>query len=71
MFWFKSCPRCIRGDMTLDEDGDKICLHCGHVQYSVTAPAFVAGFENLVDASERSTKSAPVDTARRDVILAV
>ena len=35
MVWYKSCPRCSVGDMVLDEDGFKQCLHCGHVQYSV------------------------------------
>ena len=38
MIWFKSCPRCKRGDMTLDEDGDRLCLECGYVQYSVVEP---------------------------------
>ena len=37
MIWFKSCHRCKRGDMTFDEDGDRLCLQCGHIQRSVSA----------------------------------
>jgi len=38
MMWLKSCPRCKQGDMTPDEDNNRLCLQCGHVQYSVAAP---------------------------------
>ena len=33
MMWFKACPRCKRGDMTLDRDVDgesRICVQCGY-----------------------------------------
>ena len=33
MIWLKSCPRCVGGDMVLDEDSSKRCLQCGHVEY--------------------------------------
>ena len=36
MIWYKSCPRCEKGDMILDEDNYKNCLQCGYVQYSAT-----------------------------------
>ena len=36
MLWLKSCPRCVTGDMTLDEGGDKLCLQCGFVKYSAS-----------------------------------
>ena len=70
MIWFKSCSRCKQGDMTLDEDGDRLCLQCGHVQRSVAAPAAVAALANLVDVGEEPTRSAPAVTARREVIFA-
>ena len=38
MIWFKSCPRCKAGDMTPDEDNNRLCLQCGHVQYSAAEP---------------------------------
>ena len=33
MFWFKSCSRCITGDLYSGGDEEKRCLQCGHVQY--------------------------------------
>ena len=39
MIWFKSCPRCHFGDITLDEDGDRLCLQCGYIQHAIAAPA--------------------------------
>ena len=71
MIWFKSCPRCRRGDMTFDEDGDRFCLQCGHAQRPVAAPALVAGFANLVDPGEQATKLIPVDSAHQEVILSI
>ena len=41
MMWLKECPRCTTGDVTLDEDGDKICLQCGSVHASSATPSFV------------------------------
>ncbi len=35
MIWYKSCPRCTSGDLTLDEDGDKLCLQCVYIEVSV------------------------------------
>ena len=32
MIWYKSCPRCSRGDLYLDEDDCKHCLQCGYTQ---------------------------------------
>lgn len=34
MTWFKACPRCIQGDMYLDEDICRHCLQCGYIQPS-------------------------------------
>ena len=70
MMWFKACPRCKRGDMNLNEDGDRLCLQCGHTQRLVADPAHAAGFANLGQTGEGSTKSMFADTARREVILA-
>jgi hypothetical protein len=38
MMWFKTCPRCKLGDITLDEDNYRLCLQCGYVQYSAAEP---------------------------------
>lgn len=39
-----SCPRCVSGDMYLDQDGEYVCLQCGFhgnidTLYKNTAPA--------------------------------
>lgn len=26
------CPRCIKGNMYLDPDGEYVCIQCGHTQ---------------------------------------
>ena len=31
MISLKSCPRCMTGDMYLDEDNSRHCLQCGHI----------------------------------------
>jgi hypothetical protein len=36
MIWFKSCPRCMTGDLVLSEDmygKYQQCFQCGHVVY--------------------------------------
>jgi hypothetical protein len=34
MMWLKSCPRCEKGDMYLDQDDSRHCMQCGYVQAS-------------------------------------
>ena len=36
--WLKACPRCQRGDMYLDEDDCRHCMHCGYIA-NTTNPA--------------------------------
>ena len=48
MMWLKSCPRCKRGDMTLNEDGERLCLQCGYVRFAATEPGVASEATGLV-----------------------
>ena len=34
MVWFKSCPRCEKGDLMLEDAGDSWCVRCIQCGYS-------------------------------------
>ena len=71
MIWFKSCPRCQVGDMTLDEDGDRLCLQCGYVPRAVVDHATTAVEANLLDMGKAGTRSPLRGTGRRQAVMAV
>ena len=71
MIWFKSCPRCAVGDMTLDEDGDRLCLQCSYVQRSAAVPSMSGEFADVFRVSQDESESAAGYTARREAVLAV
>ena len=48
MIWSKSCARCETGDMTLDEDGDKLCMQCGYTERLATAQMAAGDFDDLL-----------------------
>ncbi len=56
MIWYKSCPRCELGDMIPDQDGDKLCLHCGYVDYAETP--LLTGLGEISSADEEAVKAA-------------
>ena len=61
MVWFKSCPRCKRGDLRLltDSQGAKYieCLQCGHVLSEIEEAPFLGRKVDVadVDANPRAT----------------
>lgn len=71
MIWFKSCPRCAVGDMTRDEDGDRLCLQCGYVQRSAGVPSMSGEFADVFRISPDESEPAAGHTARREGVLAV
>ena len=38
MMWLNACPRCETGALYLDEDNERHCMQCGHIQYPLTDP---------------------------------
>ena len=71
MFWFKSCPRCKLGDMTLDEDNYRLCLQCGYVQYSVGANVIAPQGAHLFHVYDGKTELAGSDRELRETVVAV
>ena len=71
MMWFKSCTRCQTGDMTLDEDGDKLCLQCGYTQRLATAPMVSGDFWDLLRMLEAEADEAEGSETPRETVLAV
>ena len=65
MMWLKSCPRCKLGDMTPDEDGDRMCLQCGHIQRSVASPTIAETAMLLL------MEDAQTGEVRRETALAI
>ena len=71
MIWFKSCPRCKLGDMTLDKDNYRLCLQCGYVQYSVGENVIAPQGDHLVQVYDGRTELAGSDRELRETVVAV
>ena len=50
MMWLTACLRCETGALYLDEDNQRHCMQCGHVQYSRTDPRAAAELVRLLGA---------------------
>ena len=71
MMWLKSCPRCKLGDVTLDEDGDRLCLQCGHIQRSVSEPALAPETAKPLRNYRSKTERTAIHEVQRRVPVAV
>ena len=71
MLWFKSCPRCKQGDMTLDEENDKLCLQCGYIQYSVGGTVIAPQSAHVFRVDDDETELAVSGRQRRETPVTV
>jgi hypothetical protein len=56
MVWYKSCPRCEVGDMVPDQEGDRLCLQCGYMDYSATP--FLVDLGHISSADKAAVEAA-------------
>ena len=52
MMWLNACPRCETGTLYLDEDNERHCMQCGHIQYSSTDPRAASELVRLLGTDE-------------------
>ena len=71
MLWLKSCSRCKLGDVTLDEYNDRLCLHCGYIEYSLGESMIAPQGAHLFRVYDAKTELADRDRERRETVVAV
>ena len=70
MIWFKSCPRCKQGDLTLNEDDDRACMQCGYVEFPGSRVATVQRIAEELNVDKALIDSIFGDPGIRQPVLA-
>ena len=61
MLWLNACVRCETGALSLDENNERHCLQCGHIQYSLTDPRAASELVRLLKTDDGTGSDTALD----------